>query len=101
MKFKVNTSWYRWLMIFGWSLLSGTALAVSLPTATATGSLDQTYSYDGSGRLTSVHFSDGHTITYTYDDNGNILTVALTRGEGIFSDGFEVLAYLEELIRWQ
>jgi len=33
----------------------------------------ETYTYDAAGRLTSVTYDDGSSITYTYDNTGNIL----------------------------
>lgn len=33
--------------------------------------LSATYAYDGRGRLASVTYSDGKTVTYTYDAAGN------------------------------
>jgi YD repeat-containing protein len=33
------------------------------------------YTYDDLGRLTSVTYSNGQTVSYTYDEGGNILTV--------------------------
>lgn len=36
----------------------------------------ESYTYDAYGRLTSVTYSDGSSVTYTYDAAGNRLTVA-------------------------
>lgn len=47
-------------------------LALVLGTAAhATPAITATYSYDGVGRLVSVVYSDGHSITYSYDPAGN------------------------------
>src|SRR5262245_696649 len=32
------------------------------------------YTYDAAGRLTTVAYGDGTTMTYTYDQNGNLLS---------------------------
>lgn len=37
-----------------------------------------TYSYDTHGRLVSVTYSNGSTVTYTYDAAGNRITVSQT-----------------------
>ena len=38
----------------------------------------ETYTYDVTGRLTSVTYDDSSSITYTYDNNGNILSIIQT-----------------------
>jgi YD repeat-containing protein len=48
------------------------ALMVCLLVAVATPALGATmYTYDALGRLSSVTYSNGKTITYTYDAAGN------------------------------
>ena len=44
----------------------------------------ETYNYDNTGRLVSVIYDDGSSITYAYDNNGNRLSMAVT---GVDSDG--------------
>jgi len=44
----------------------------------------ETYTYDSTGRLTSVIYDDGTSITYTYDAGGNILSSTFASSD---SDG--------------
>jgi len=48
----------------------------------------ETYTYDTVGRLTTVAYDDGSTITYNYDNTGNLLqrvvTVNMTLSDVIF-----------------
>ena len=48
----------------------------------------ETYTYDVTGRLVSVTYDDGSTITYSYDNNGNRLNMAVT-GADVDLDGIE------------
>jgi hypothetical protein len=52
--------------------LGAASLAALLPNAARA----DTYAYDVYGRLISVHFSAGGSITYTYDSAGNRTVVA-------------------------
>ncbi len=56
---------YLWLFVFAvWLVMCLAAPVISHA---------ETYTYDVTGRLTSVTYDDGSTITYTYDNAGNIL----------------------------
>jgi YD repeat-containing protein len=60
----------------------------------------ETYTYDATGRLTSVTYDDGSSIVYTYDATGNILAqeVDLTNldsDEDGLSDALEVTTCTE------
>lgn len=55
-------------------ILAG-ALGLSMAASAA---LADTYSYDALGRLISVTFADGSSITYAYDSAGNRATLTQT-----------------------
>jgi len=47
----------------------------------------ESYTYDDTGRLTSVVYDDGSSITYTYDNNGNLLLVEHSAAPAVDTDG--------------
>jgi len=51
------------------------SLAVILGLAFSPPVAAETYTYDDTGRLTSVVYDDGSSITYSYDNNGNLLLI--------------------------
>jgi YD repeat-containing protein len=55
-------------------ILSCALLACALPIAADT----LRYAYDDAGRLTTVDYGNGKTITYTYDKAGNLLSREVT-----------------------
>ena len=59
-----------------WKLAALSAAATLLLAAPA--AFADTYTYDTSGRLVGVTYSDGSTVTYTYDAAGNRVTVSQT-----------------------
>ena len=60
------------LKVLGWIAALMAMLAVY------TAALADTYSYDALGRLVSVTFADGSSITYAYDSAGNRTTLTQT-----------------------
>lgn len=64
------------------------ALLILMGNLPITGKAAVTYTYDSSGRLTTVSYANGKSLLYGYDANSNILSETLATdsdGDGIFN----------------